>query len=111
LVTAVRPPTTVTIRLLFDYLYWTRDRVLDTAASLGEAFAETPVVGTRDLRATLAHEMDVEMSWRARPRSSPRSASPRAISASSTPSTTSLPCPARGLPMPDGLDAVIVGGG
>jgi uncharacterized damage-inducible protein DinB len=69
-----RPPTTVTIRLLFDYLYWARDRVLDTAGSLGEGFAATPVVGTRDLRATLAHEIDVEMSWRARLRGEPESA-------------------------------------
>lgn|GEM_PF-1636082 len=72
--TAVQPPTTVTVRLLFDYLYWTRDRVLDTAASLGAGFAETPVIGTRDLRATLAHEMDVEMSWRGRLRGEPAAA-------------------------------------
>jgi len=54
------------VPLLFDYLCWLRNRVLDTAVGLGEGFAETPVVGTRDLRATLAHEIDVEMSWRAR---------------------------------------------
>jgi uncharacterized damage-inducible protein DinB len=54
------------IPLLFDYLYWVRDRVLATAAGLGDGFAETPVVGTRDLRATLAHELDIEIGWRAR---------------------------------------------
>jgi uncharacterized damage-inducible protein DinB len=65
---------TVGIPLLFEYLYWLRDRVLDTAAGLGDTFSETPVVGTRDLRGTLAHELDVEMSWRARLRGEPPAA-------------------------------------
>jgi uncharacterized damage-inducible protein DinB len=68
------PPTRVSIGLLFDYLYWMRDRVLDTAEAIGESFVETPVVGTRDLRGTLAHEIDVEMSWRARLRGEPPAA-------------------------------------
>ena len=72
--TTNRPPTSVTIPLLFDYLYWMRDRVLGTASGLGDAFAATPVVGTRDLRATLAHEIDVEMSWRGRLRGDPPAA-------------------------------------
>jgi uncharacterized damage-inducible protein DinB len=70
-VTSEAPPRTVTITLLFDYLYWVRDRVLATAEGLGDAFAGTPVIGTRDLRATLAHEIDVEMSWRGRLRGEP----------------------------------------
>lgn len=68
------PPMNISIGTLFDYLYWLRDRVLDTAARLGPAFEETPVVGTRDLRATLAHEIDVEMSWRGRLRGEPPAA-------------------------------------
>ena len=72
--TAQPPPSNISIGLLFDYLYWLRDRVLGTAASLGAAFAETPVVGTRDLRGTLAHEIDVEMSWRGRLRGEPAAA-------------------------------------
>jgi uncharacterized damage-inducible protein DinB len=72
--TAQPPPSNVSIALLFEYLYWLRDRVLDTAADLGAAFVETPVVGTRDLRGTLAHEIDVEMSWRARLRGEPPAA-------------------------------------
>lgn len=68
-----RSPTlsSLGIPLLFDYLYWLRDRVLDTAEGLGDAFASTPVVGTRDLRATLAHELDVELGWRGRLRGEP----------------------------------------
>ena len=56
---------TLSIPFLVDYLYWMRDRVLEAAAALDDAeFLSTPRMHDRDLRATLAHELDVEMSWR-----------------------------------------------
>jgi len=59
---------------LLDYLYWLRNRVLASAAELdAEVFQHSPVVGHRDLRQTLAHELDVEMSWRGKLRGQPRS--------------------------------------
>jgi len=53
------------VHSLFDYMYWANRRILDAAEYLtvDELTAPTAVT-TRDLRATLVHELDAEWSWR-----------------------------------------------
>ena len=52
---------------LFEHLYWIRDRILAQAVQLDPAaFISADTVTTRDLRATLVHELDVQWSWRER---------------------------------------------
>jgi uncharacterized damage-inducible protein DinB len=53
------------IQSLFDWMYWVNRRLLDSAAELGQnEFRGVTGPTTRDLRATLVHELDVEWSWR-----------------------------------------------
>jgi len=55
------------IRELFAYLYWIRNRVLTSVEEAGpDALLTTRPGASRDLRATLVHELDVESGWRAR---------------------------------------------
>jgi uncharacterized damage-inducible protein DinB len=54
------------VSLLFDHVYWMRDRILDAADEPGVPLMDRAPITIRDLRATLVHELDVEWSWRER---------------------------------------------
>jgi uncharacterized damage-inducible protein DinB len=54
------------IALLFDHLYWVRDKILAAADDPGMDWPGEAPAGLRGLRATLVHELDVEWSWRRR---------------------------------------------
>jgi uncharacterized damage-inducible protein DinB len=60
---------------LFDFTYWADRKVLEAASAVpSEAFVRPVAIAYRDLRGTLVHALDVEMSWRRRLRGEPRSA-------------------------------------
>jgi uncharacterized damage-inducible protein DinB len=53
------------VAVLCDYMYWVNHRLLDAARQLSEdEYLAPTTVTTRNLRATLVHELDVEWSWR-----------------------------------------------
>jgi len=55
------------VRELFGYLYWIRDRVLTAVEEAGpDALRASRPGASRDLQATLVHELDVELGWRTR---------------------------------------------
>ena len=55
------------LSVLVDYLFWVRDRILVATASLPEGeFRSNKTVATRDLRATLVHQLENEWAWRVR---------------------------------------------
>jgi uncharacterized damage-inducible protein DinB len=55
------------VGVLVDYLFWVRDQVLATVAALPEGeFRSGGTVTTRDLRATLVHQVENEWAWRIR---------------------------------------------
>lgn len=52
---------------LIEYLFWVRDRILTASAALTESeFRSGDTVTTRDLRATLVHQLENEWAWRIR---------------------------------------------
>jgi uncharacterized damage-inducible protein DinB len=52
--------------LLFDHVYWMRDRMLDSADDPSVPLRDPNPPTVRDLLSTLVHELDVEWSWRRR---------------------------------------------
>jgi uncharacterized damage-inducible protein DinB len=68
---------------LIDYMYWANQRILQSAARLTDAQFRLPsVIAGRDLRATLVHTLDVEMSWRRRLQRRPEEEWKKALAAS-----------------------------
>jgi uncharacterized damage-inducible protein DinB len=63
--------TNAEMTLLFNHVYWMRDKVLEAAENVPEALIEQAPATIRDLRTTLVHELDVEWSWRERLRGIP----------------------------------------
>lgn len=52
---------------LIEYLFWVRDQILAASAALSESeFRSSDTVTTRDLRATLVHQLENEWAWRIR---------------------------------------------
>src|SRR3954469_23167983 len=51
------------LALLFDHLYWVRDKVLAAADDPAMDWPGEAPVGLRGLRATLVHELDAEWWW------------------------------------------------
>ena len=54
------------LTLLFDHLYFVRDRITEAARRAPSALVDPAAPTIRDLRTTLVHELDVEWSWRER---------------------------------------------
>ena|SRR6188474_30164 len=61
------------ILTLFDFTYWANRQILAAAADLPTEVFTAPAAFTyRNLRGTLVHTLDVELSWRRRLRGEPR---------------------------------------
>jgi uncharacterized damage-inducible protein DinB len=66
---------TTDIQALFDFTYWADRQVLDAAATIPtEDFVRPISITYRNLRDTLVHTLDVELSWRRRLRGEPKDA-------------------------------------
>jgi uncharacterized damage-inducible protein DinB len=64
---------TVDIEALFDFTYWANRQILQAAAGVPvEDFTRPVTITYRDLRGTLVHTLDVELSWRRRLRGEPK---------------------------------------
>jgi uncharacterized damage-inducible protein DinB len=64
---------TADIEAMFDFTYWANHQILQAAAGVPTDDFTRPIAITyRNLRGTLAHTLDVEMSWRRRLRGEPK---------------------------------------
>ena len=64
---------TADIQALCDFTYWADRQILRAAAALPtEDFTRPVAITYRNLRGTLVHTLDVEMSWRRRLRGEPK---------------------------------------
>ena len=64
---------TVDIEALFDFTYWANRKILEAATAVPvEGFTRPVTITYRDLRGTLVHTLDVELSWRRRLRGQPK---------------------------------------
>lgn len=79
------------VATLIDYMYWANRRILQSAARLTDAQFRLPsVIAGRDLRATLVHTLDVEMSWRRRLQHRPEEEWKKALATAGYPRVTTL---------------------
>jgi uncharacterized damage-inducible protein DinB len=64
---------TTDVRTLFDFTYWADRQILVAAAAVSDDDFVRPISFTyRNLRGTLVHTLDVELSWRRRLRGEPK---------------------------------------
>jgi uncharacterized damage-inducible protein DinB len=82
---------TIDIEALFDFTYWANRQILDAAAAIPvEEFVQPVSITYRDLRATLVHTLDVEMSWRRRLRGEPKEVWDASLSVDDYPTVAAL---------------------
>jgi uncharacterized damage-inducible protein DinB len=82
---------TADIQALFDFTYWADRQILQAAASLPTKDFTRPITITyRNLRGTLVHTLDVEMSWRRRLRGEPKEVWDASLSGDDYPTADAL---------------------
>jgi uncharacterized damage-inducible protein DinB len=82
---------TADIQALFDFTYWADRQILQAAASLPTKDFRRPITITyRNLRGTLVHTLDVEMSWRRRLRGEPKEVWDASLSVDDYPTADAL---------------------
>jgi uncharacterized damage-inducible protein DinB len=79
------------VQTLFDFTYWANRQVLDAVAALPvDDFVRPITITYRDLRGTLVHTLDVELSWRRRLRGEPKEAWDVSLAVDDYPSVDAL---------------------